>query len=342
MLDPRCYLKNMGLYDPPSLRPQARRGSPRRGFGHLHAQWVCAIALFSLTLAIGLGLRLGWREGAAESNPTLFVFTSPRAPLTEALRETLATTAVARLVTAHFSLRRVDAGVEAALFRRFIGASGQLGSAVVDVEDGAEDVVGVLPGYADAGRYAEFLQDIARHLPRLRKLRRDARQSVKARLELADIYSHQGSAERARACLEGIAGPADLLSQALEHLARLDVQAGRTIQARAELERARALGGPKPPPRWLLTEAMLLSAERRVSAAAASLTPGVLQLATGPERAHAFLLLGQMEHELGHDAQALLALQTARAEARADATLQATLDLVEHIEHPSHGHDHAH
>jgi hypothetical protein len=260
---------------------------------------VAAVALI-LGLAAAFGV-VTLVQRARAARPMLVVFSSPDAPLAVLLDETLAATPVRQRLQASFSTRRVDARAEAALFRRWMGSSGLLGSAVIDPRAGAEpDVVAVLPGYVDAAHYGALFDSVTRRLPRLRELRDEPLPSSAERLELAELYSEQGSLLRARRCLESIEAPPFERAEALEHLARLDLVAGSVAQARAELERARALALPRRSERWLLTEALILSGERRVSDAVSSLKCGLPSLPLGPERAAASRLLRKLTDELEH------------------------------------------
>jgi hypothetical protein len=258
------------------------------------------VALLLCGLAVSFGLvALVARSRAARA--TLVVFSSHDAPLALLLEETLDAPAVRERLRASFSTRRVDARAEAALFRAWLGSAGLLGSVIIDQRAGAgPDVVAVLPGYADAEHYRALLDDVARQLPRLRELRDKSQPASAESLELAELYSAQGSLSRARSCLESIQAPLVERAKALEHLARLELQAGRVVQARFQLERARALAPPGRSERWLLTEALILSGERRVSEAAGSLRRGLPSLAPGPERTAGWRLLGKLTGELEH------------------------------------------
>jgi hypothetical protein len=127
---------------------------------------------------------------------------------------------------------------------------------------------------------------------------------------------------------------------ALEHLARLDVEAGHTAQARSQLMQARALGSAQSSPRLPLTEALILSSERRVSDAVTLLTQGLPAMNPGDERSRSLLLLGQLEHELGHDDRALISLKAVQRESPHSVWSRAADERILHIENPTPDHVH--
>ncbi len=266
-------------------------------------------------------------------------FSSQVAPLARRMDETLTLEPVRRLAEAHFVSLRLDAQAESALFKRFIGSPGVLASCVVDLDRAGQlDVVAVAAGYVDPERYVAFLGDAAQTLPLLRELRDGSRDAARS-LALGELYAAQGSVARARAAFAEITEPA-LRSVALEHLARLDVEAGFTAQARRELEEARGLAAEPGSPRLVLTEALLLSSERRVSEAVALLSAKLPPYGSGEQRWRSLLLLAQLEHELSRDADALAHLKQLQHDAPGSSWSRAAADRILHIEHPEPGHRH--
>jgi tetratricopeptide (TPR) repeat protein len=287
-----------------------------------------------------------WQQGleralalARDQGKPLHVhFTRSDAPLAQAMDETLALEPARQIARAQFINLRLDARSQSELFRRFTGRDGALASCIVDLDaSGQQDVVAVALGYQDADRYAMFLDSAIKTLPKLRKLRDGPGTDPAERLELGELYAEQGSETRARAVFEQLNASAGHAA-ALEHLARLDVEAGRIAQARAELTEARALGSAEP--RLLLTEALILSSERRVSDAATLLTQGLPAMNAGNERLRSLLLLGQLEHELTHDERALISLEAVQRESPNSAFSRAADEHIRHIKNPAPDHVH--
>jgi tetratricopeptide (TPR) repeat protein len=275
-----------------------------------------------------------------QGKPLHVLFTRSDVPLAQAMDETLAVEPVRQIAQAHFINLRLDARSQSELFRRFTGSAGALASCIVDLDArGQLDVVAVLPGYQDADRYAMFLDSAVKTLPKLRKLRDGPGTDPAQRLELGELYAEQGSATRARAVFEELTATA-AQAAALEHLARLDVEAGRIAQARTELTEARALGSAQNLPRMLLTEALILSSERRVSDAVTLLTQALPAMNPGNERLRSLLLLGQLEHELKHDDRALISLEAVQRESPHSVFSRAADELILHIKNPELDHVH--
>src|SRR5205085_7450748 len=108
--------------------------------------------------------------------------------------------------------------------------------------------------------------------------------------------------------------------------------------ARSELTEARALGSAQP--RLLLTEALILSSERRVSDAVTLLTQGLPAMNPGNERSRSLLLLGQLEHELTHDDRALIALEAVERESPHSVFSREADEQIVHIKNPTPDHVH--
>jgi hypothetical protein len=212
-------------------------------------------------------------------------FSRPDVPAAGAMDETLALPPVRALRAAHFVSAQLDSRSTQELFRSLVGSAGALASVIVDVnEAGQPDVVAVATGQVDPERYCELLDRAAKNLPRLRSLRDEGSKQSSALLALGQLYAQQGSVARAREVFTSVTEP-QALAAALEHLARLDVDRGHTARARAQLERARRLEPASRSLRWPLTEALVLSGERRVSEAVALLSPRLPAEGAGTERA---------------------------------------------------------
>jgi len=342
-------------------KPLAERR--RVAFGRLSLGMLLAVLL----------LGLGWllfqpsaSPGVASANGPLTWHTSPDAalarataerkllhvqfsraglPLSRSMEETLRSAPVAQLARAHFVNLRLDSQANAELFQRWVGSAGALASCILEVRTGAEgpDVLAVLPGFADAERYLSFLDAAAKSAPRLRWLRDEGKSSFESLLELGDIYSAQGSARRARESFASVAAPVSGKARALERLARLNLEAGRIVDARRTLQEARALDhNPTAPAmdRLALTEALLLSSERRVSAAVSLLERLAPTLPAGPERDRAWFTLGTLQHEQKRDADALASLERLLRESRLSPWARRADEHISHIKNPGPTHTH--
>lgn len=299
----------------------------------------CSTRKPDATLDLAAAIALAQRS----RKPLHVHFSQPRAPLARRMSATLKAPAVAALLRTSFVDVRLDSEQRAAEFRRWLGAPGALGSVIVDFDSGPEpDVLAVLPGFADATRYLAFLDSANQDLQPLRELRRHAPKSAAARLALGELYARQHSQARARALFTATLAADALRASALEHLARLDAEIGQVAHAREELEQARsALGDTATEPeRFVLTEARVLSAERHVSAAIALLDLRLPTLTSRSEREQSLLLLGALEHELGHDTDALAHFTQLRRDASSPAlALEADAQLF-HLQNPEPGHHH--
>ncbi len=286
---------------------------------------------------LATGIELARREG----KPLQLRFSTRTVPLASRMDDTLRSLPVEQLSRTHFVNVELDAAVNSELFRRWLGSAGALGTCILDFTDAAEpDIVAVLPGFAQPTRYVEFLDGAARAVPKLRELRRLAAKSDAARLTLGELYATQGSQARARASFSQVSAPSALHGPALEHLARLDAETGQIALARLELDQARTASGDSNSDRLLVTQALVLSAERRVTPAIELLERALPQLSTPAELAQGLLLLGTLEHELGQDTQALAHLRRLREEAPGTAWARTADEHLFHIEHPEPGHTH--
>lgn len=277
----------------------------------------------------------------AQDKPLHVHLAQASAPLAARMQETLGAAPVAQVARLGFVNVRLDAGVHADEFRRWLGGAGALGSCLLDVsQPGEPDVLAVLPGFAEPDRYLEFLDASRKSLGELRELRQKAEVSATARLALGQLYAAQGSEARARSTLLRVQEPRALHAQALEQLARLDIAGGQLTRARAEHERARASSDATNAASWALTEASLLAAERRVSQAAELLESALPKLESPRERASGLLLLGSLQHELHDDAAALSIFARLKLESQGTAMAREAAERIRHIEQPEPGHAH--
>lgn len=265
-------------------------------------------------------------------------FTSPAAPLSARMNDTLALAPVQSVAMARFVNLRLDAPSQPELFLHLSGSAGALASVVVDVgASGQLDPVAVALGYLDAERYLMFLDGAAATLPRLRELRDGRGGDATAQLALGELYAAQGSLARARTVLESLRD-VTVRARAVERLARLDLEAGHVAQARRRLDEARSLGLGADP-LWL-TEARLLAKERRVSEAVSLLSLGLSTERAPDEHASGLLLLAQLEHELKRDPEALTHLEQLRRDAPDSAWARLAVERIDHIKKPQPDHQH--
>jgi len=281
-------------------------------------------------------------------------FTSPERPLCKTMQdETLASPDVVRLSRAKFINLRLDAHRESALFDTLIGGQGALATCIVDATG---DIVASLPGFADARSFLDFLETARSGLGRLTRLRAQAKQdrkSVALRLALAEAYDQIGSPRRAEeeygAVIEQAGAmarsTATSLVQAVGHerLARLLAAKGRSTDARAELERVHQVdpeGTAGPADRLLLTEALVLSLERRLSESVARLKELLARFASSTECEQALFTLGSIEHELRDDAAGLAHLEQLVAEHPQSRWCRPARLQIEHIKSPEPDHRH--
>jgi tetratricopeptide (TPR) repeat protein len=277
-------------------------------------------------------------------------FMSPDRPLSATMNdETLSRFEVVRTSREGFVNARLDARDDATLFDKLIGGNGLLATAIVDV---TEDVVSVLPGFADVRAYLDFLETARTHLARLVELRAAARRlkrDAAAGLALGEEYQALGSPRRAeeeyaRVLLLTESSPATastLLGACHERRARLLVAAGQTAAARAELDialgdQARALH----PDRLLLTHALVLSAERQLSDAARLLSELIQRFASSTEYEQTLFALGSIEHELRDDAAALGHLEQLVRERPSSRWCGPAQQQIDHIRNPAPDHRH--
>jgi tetratricopeptide (TPR) repeat protein len=279
-------------------------------------------------------------------------FISPDRPLSTTMNdETLSRSEVVRASRESFVNARLDARDEKALFERLIGGNGLLATAIVDV---TEDVVSVLPGFADVRAYLDFLEMARTRFARLVELRTVARRlkrDAAAGLTLGEEYQALGSPRRAAeeyarvlSLMESSAGPSTsstILSGCHERRARLLIAEGQTAAARAELDLALSDGARAAhPDRLLLTHALVLSAERHLSDAASLLGDLIQRFAASTEYEQALFALGSIEHELRDDAAALGHLEQLVRERPSSRWCGPAEQQMAHIRNPAPDHSH--
>jgi tetratricopeptide (TPR) repeat protein len=280
-------------------------------------------------------------------------FMSPERPVCKAMYdETLSSPDVVRALRTHFVSLELDSRESEDLFEKLIGGKGLLATAIVDTR---EEVVSVLPGFADAPTFLRFLElarsGFGRILDLRAQLRREPR-SVPIGLALAEAYDAMGSPKRAEdeyarvVTLIGAMPKAQASNAALvicrERLARLLLAKGQTAGARTELDRALELDPSRShrPDRLLLTEALVLSAERRLSGAADRLNDLIAHFGSSPECQQALFVLGSLEHELGDDAGALHHLERLLREYPTSCWCSPATQQMVHIRSPQGDHRH--
>jgi tetratricopeptide (TPR) repeat protein len=280
-------------------------------------------------------------------------FMSPERPLCKAMSdETLSSPEVMKISRAYFVSVRLDARDHDQLFDKLVGGNGLLATSIVD---GTEDVVAVLPGFADVRTYLDFLESARSGIGRLLELRaqaRSQRRSAALGLALAEGYDKMGSPRRAEdeyTTVETLAKsmPSSRATNGIrvvchERLARLLIAKGRTADARAELERALELDPSRAnrPDRLLLTEGLVLSAERRLTDAARCLADLIQRFVSSSECEQALFALGSIEHELRDDAGAIGHLELLLRDHPTSRWCAPALQQIAHIRNPQPDHRH--
>ena len=267
----------------------------------------------------------------------------------------------------------LDAGREAALFRRLTGEQGAMATCVVDFD---EDVVALWTGFAETEVYRELLDRAWERFPAIARARREStRHPTDATrcFRLGEAYDVLESPRRAREAYEHAldlaappiaalareeggdvapghcreiptgplrraeAGRAPIAAAILERLARLDLARGRNVDARGRLESAVKLD-PRPSPiardRFALTEALILFAERRLVEARGRLESLVRTMPASQDVPQALFTLGLVHHELRDDAAALATLGRVRDGRLPARWRSAAVQQIAHIQDP--------
>jgi tetratricopeptide (TPR) repeat protein len=237
--------------------------------------------------------------------------------------ETLAAAEVARLSRAEFVNVKVDIAARPDLFRDKIGGRGGLATCIVDAEG---DVVSALPGFAAAPAYLAFLKRAAEGYARLKAAREAAREAARsapedpaALLDWAETYLALESFRRAEEVYERIvgmgtatAGQRRCAAVSRERLARACAGRGRNLDARVHLEEYRKLDPENAlgrGDRIALTEAMILSIERRVTDAVRVLEEALRRFPQSEERLPMLLVEAVCRHESGENQRAMEMLE---------------------------------
>ncbi|HXG60238.1 MAG TPA: thioredoxin family protein [Planctomycetota bacterium] len=309
---------------------------------------------FGVILAGAIGQEgISWRhdyeaalaEARASGRLVLVHFRAEGRPLAAAMSErTFRDPRVARRAAERFVCVNVEVEARPELFREAVGTAGGLATCVFDAEG---DVVGVLPGFAEAEALLRFLRRTEEGYPRLRAAREDAARRPAEpgpRLALGEAYEALGSARRAEACfrkvLELAAGEE---AAAHERLARLAAQRGRNVEARehlAEYRRRDPQGKGGREDRALLTEALVLSLERRPAEAARRAEEALAAHPAGAEADRLLLVAGWSRHEAGEDARAVAHLEELRRRFPDSPWADLAAERLAHIRNPDHGHEH--
>jgi tetratricopeptide (TPR) repeat protein len=277
-------------------------------------------------------------------------FMSPERPLSATMRaETLARPEVVRASQAHFVGVLLDARDSQDLFARIVGGNGLLATVIVDA---TEDVVAVLPGFADERTFVDFLETARTQFPRLGLLRSQARRlrrNAALGFALGELYQTIGSPRRADEEYAKVLSLASETPRAVassivatchERRARLLITDGQTAAARVELELARDSTPAANSDRLLMSDALILSAERRLTDAATRLKELTERFAASADYEQALFALGSIEHELRDDDAALGHLERLLRERPSSRWCGAAQQRIAHIRSPEPEHTH--
>ncbi len=320
---------------------------------------ICLGLLFGGAVAAETGI--AWRRdyGAAlveaQKQRRLLVvhFWLEGRPLVQAMSaETFAHPEVVKLSNDMFINVKVDINGRPELFEKAVGGRGGLATCILDA---GGDVVSVLPGYADAPAYLQFLTKAERGYGKLKAARAAARKSPKeagALCGLAETYEELGSPRRAEQEFENVirlgsqrpageAGKFVCLSH--ERVARLLALRGKNLDARkhvAAYRRADPDNRLGRLDRILLTEALIFWIERRFSDSIRALEEGMQRFPSSAERDRMLLAMGVVLHESGNDPKALEALVKLIKEYPVSPILSQAREQIVHIKNPPPDHQH--
>jgi hypothetical protein len=228
------------------------------------------------------GLADALARARAADGLVLVQFTAKDRPLAQRMeRETLADQDVRNVLGGEFVPVLIDSDRSPALFAELVGGKGALATCVLD-RDG--ELVAAREGFLDADHLLGLLRTARARAGLLREVRERVRvdpDDLEARYHYAEALSElttRSHAERAFEVLiawESRIDPRDerscqVLARGHERLARLRARAGLAAGARLHLERFRALDPRDRTGRMdriLISEAMVLSSERRSSEA---------------------------------------------------------------------------
>lgn len=312
---------------------------------------LCACAALSMLTrparAVG-DLAAALEEATASGKLTVVHFGRADRPLCARMQaETLASPAALSAVSDRFVEIAIDSRAHADAFEQLTGEKGSLATCVVDAKG---ELVGRLPGFAETRAYLRFLDTVERHAAQLASARARARSQpgdLRARGELADALLEVGLEREAGSTLrEATANTterddAPLVASLHERLARLCVLRGDPVEARSHLDEYRRLDPADRAHRLdraVLSEALVLSIERRESEARRLLEDSQSRAPICAEEDARLLALGRALHETGDDAGALDRLERLAREHSDSPLLFRAEGLIAHIHGstPSH------
>ncbi len=320
---------------------------------------ICVGLLWSSALAAETGI--AWRRdyGAAlvqaQRQRRLLVvhFWLEGRPLVQTMNaETFAHPEVVKLSNEKFLNVKVNIDSRPELFEKTVGGRGGLAACILDA---GGDVVSVLPGYADAPAYLQFLMKAEKGYVKLKAARAAAGKSprdVGALCRLAETYEELGSPRRAEQEFEnvirlGSRGPAGDAGRFVclghERVARFCALRGRNLDARKHVAAYRQADPDNRVGRLdriLLTEALIFWIERRFSDSTRALEEGMQRFPSSAERDRMLLALGVVLHESGNDPKALEALGKLIKEYPVSPILAQAREQIAHIKNPPPDHQH--
>lgn len=251
--------------------------------------------------------------------------------------KTFAAPEVVRRAAAFVNVR-IDLSRRPELYEAAIGGRGGLSTCVVD---GTQDVVSVLPGFADAPTYVRFLERAGRDYGRLKAARgKAASGDAAALLELGEIYQALESPRRAEAVYRQLLAESKHPAAAHERLARLRIVQGKNLEAREHLDAARKLGAGDREDRLLLTEGLVLAQELKPEEALRTVEGAIEKFPKSPEADQMLLALGYVLHDLKQDARAMASLERLLRDHTDSPWVYAARERIGHIKNPPPGHEH--
>jgi hypothetical protein len=317
------------------MNPQPRLAA----CGVLIAVAACAGPVLPDVLQQPVALATAARTALARDEWLLVQLTRPDRPACAAMAATLAAP-LALDSQRGFAPVELDARAAGARFASWLGGQGSLATIVLDPLDG--EPIAVLRGYADAAEYAAFLAEARALAPRVRAARaawNACPGDTEAALALGSLLHRLGCPHAARGPLLQLVrhgAPAVARAAACARLARLAIDSGDARAARDWLQRSHGADAEEAPDR-VLTEGLILLAERRAGAAAERLETGLRDGCAPPgEAAGLRIALARAHHEVGRDDDALRALLTLATQPRWQ---RAANEEIEHIRtQPGHTH----
>lgn len=268
-------------------------------------------------------------------------------PVDGAMRETTFADPGVIGASRRFEHVRVDAESRPELFERLTGERGALATCVLD---GSGATVAVQRGYAGPREYVAFLGRVEREVGAWRAARATVAadpRDASAQRALGEVCAHLGREREAEECFARaleLARESDsslpVAVRSLEGLARLEVERGRSSDARRHLAELRRVDPRRELERrdhTLLTEVLVLFVERKITAAAALLEE-CRASCSEPDRA--LLAFGEVSHESGAEDAALVALRTLVQDHPDSPWRRRAEECIAHIENPQWEHAH--